>query len=45
MNEKLFYIYIMCPRKMSPFNFLNNSVKNEPISTIFDVRNPEEICD
>jgi len=32
------------PQKHFPFYFLNNSVKNVPISTIFGAWNPEEIC-
>jgi len=31
----------LSPKKRSHFYFLNNSVKNEPILTIFGTRNPE----
>ena len=39
------YTCTRCPKKNVPFNFLNNSVKNKPISTIFGVRNPGKTCD
>jgi len=36
-------IHCVPPTKRSPFYFSNNSVKNEPISIIFGVFNPEKI--
>jgi len=40
-NKQLSSPTTLCPKKRSHFYFLNNSVKNEPILTIFGTRNPE----
>ena len=35
--------YTLCPKKWPHFYFLNSSVKNKPIWTIFGKQNPDEI--
>ena len=36
-------LYTLCPKKKSPFYFLNKSFKNWPILMIFGMLNPEKI--